>query len=74
MENIHRGISVPMQKMGRSRGTTNWCKDSGLNSIMGIEDVADNGCTERYFELLKDAKVKGYLFSQQNYVDEALKR
>ncbi|KAF1833020.1 hypothetical protein BDW02DRAFT_528478 [Decorospora gaudefroyi] len=25
---------------------------------------------ERYFELLKDAKVKGYLFAQQNYLDE----
>jgi hypothetical protein len=24
---------------------------------------------ERYFELLKDAKVKGYLFAQQNYMD-----
>ncbi|KAJ4325828.1 hypothetical protein N0V94_000389 [Neodidymelliopsis sp. IMI 364377] len=24
---------------------------------------------ERYFELLKDAKVKGYLFAQQNYND-----
>lgn len=36
--------------------------------------MANSGCTERYFELLKDAKVKGYLFAQQNYVDEALKR
>jgi len=23
---------------------------------------------ERYFELLKESKVKGYLFEQQNYV------
>ncbi len=23
---------------------------------------------ERYFELLKEAKVRGYLFEQQNYV------
>ena len=23
---------------------------------------------ERYFELLKDARVRGYLFEQQNYV------
>jgi hypothetical protein len=30
--------------------------------------------TERYFELLKDAKVKGYLFAQYNYVDDALKK
>jgi hypothetical protein len=25
-------------------------------------------CTERYFDLLKEAKVRGYLFQQQNYV------
>ena len=36
--------------------------------------TADSGSTERYFELLKDAKVKGYLFAQQNYIDDALKR
>jgi hypothetical protein len=29
--------------------------------------------TERYFELLKDAKVKGYLFAQYNYIDEPYK-
>jgi hypothetical protein len=29
---------------------------------------------ERYFELLKDAKVKGYLFAQQNYVDDGLSK
>lgn len=28
---------------------------------------------ERYFELLKDAKVKGYLFAQKNYLDEQYK-
>lgn len=32
--------------------------------------MADNISVERYFELLKDAKVKGYLFAQQNYVDK----
>lgn len=26
------------------------------------------GLAERYFEALKDAKVRGYLFEQQNYV------
>jgi hypothetical protein len=24
--------------------------------------------TERYFELLKESKIRGYLFEQQNYV------
>ena len=28
---------------------------------------------DRYFELLKDAKVKGYLFAQQNYLDQQYK-
>ena len=32
-------------------------------------DIADDSLTERYFELLKHAKVKGYLFQQQNYND-----
>jgi hypothetical protein len=32
-------------------------------------DIADDSLTERYFELLKSAKVKGYLFQQQNYND-----
>ncbi len=27
-----------------------------------------NWYIERYFEALKDAKVRGYLFQQQNYV------
>lgn len=27
-----------------------------------------NRQTERYFEALKDAKVRGYLFEQQNYI------
>ena len=27
-----------------------------------------NWQTERYFEALKDAKVRGYLFEQQNYI------
>jgi hypothetical protein len=30
--------------------------------------IANPGFAERYFELLKDAKVKGYLFAQQNYI------
>lgn len=31
---------------------------------------ANNCFAERYFELLKDAKVKGYLFAQQNYLSK----
>lgn len=36
--------------------------------------MADRNSAERYFELLKDAKVKGYLFAQQNYLDEPFKK
>lgn len=50
-------------------GAETWCRVQTR-----AWNTADNGYTERYFELLKDAKVKGYLFAQQNYVDEALKR
>lgn len=31
---------------------------------------ADLNDAERYFELLQDAKVKGYLFSQTNYISK----
>jgi hypothetical protein len=36
--------------------------------------MANRSYVERYFELLKDAKVKGYLFAQQNYIDEPFKK
>lgn len=43
-----------------------------MGSRMGEKQECGRGClltlTERYFELLKDAKVKGYLFAQQNYI------
>ena len=38
-----------------------------------MESMADGDCTERYFELLKDTKVKGYLFAQQNFDDMSRK-
>jgi hypothetical protein len=38
-----------------------------------MELVANEDYTERYFELLKDAKVKGYLFAQQNIDDMSKK-
>lgn len=38
--------------------------------VVTSNEVTTNGSlTERYFELLKNAKVKGYLFQQQNYND-----
>lgn len=32
--------------------------------------IAKFEITERYFDLLKESKIRGYLFQQQNYVPE----
>jgi hypothetical protein len=41
-----------------------------MRRARNVSDHRANGSlTERYFELLKDAKVKGYLFAQQNFND-----
>lgn len=32
--------------------------------------MVTNGVLDRYFELLKESKVRGYLFQQQNYLPE----
>lgn len=41
-----------------------------IESTCGIRRVMRLiGNTERYFEALKDAKVRGYLFEQQNYIE-----
>lgn len=41
-----------------------------ISSLIGShKTTTDENSTERYFELLKNAKVKGYLFAQQNYND-----
>ena len=37
--------------------------------IPGETDTQEaNWYTERYFEALKDAQIRGYLFQQQNYI------
>jgi hypothetical protein len=41
--------------------------DLGIRSVEIA--LANRSFIERYFELLKNAKVKGYLFAQQNYND-----
>ena len=45
-----------------------------LDNIALFRAMANESNTERYFELLKDAKVKGYLFAQYNYIDEPFKK
>lgn len=50
-----------------------WIERPQRIKVWNITFTADRGA-ERYFELLKDAKVKGYLFAQQNYLDEGLKK
>ena len=35
-----------------------------------VPRITANSLSERYFELLKDAKVKGYLFAQTHYIEK----
>jgi hypothetical protein len=39
------------------------------HAVVPLWTTANANFIERYFELLKDAKVKGYLFAQYNYLD-----
>lgn len=48
-----------------------WSEEPGRHDV---SITADQGDVERYFELLKELKVKGYLFQQQNYIDDAFKK
>lgn len=61
-----------LEKCGRLRGTSvgPWVeKGRGKGHAVKAEGRAQaNRYTERYFEALKDAKVRGYLFQQHNYV------
>ncbi|KAI9657759.1 MAG: hypothetical protein M1821_002935 [Bathelium mastoideum] len=55
-------IKTMMAKLVREEmGKCYWRE--GVNHLEKCGHLRD-----RYFELLKDAKVKGYLFEQQNYV------
>ena len=67
----------------RRRRRTGWRCCYGLLGMPAAEASSNCVClhrslltkaAERYFELLKDAKVKGYLFAQQNYVDDAFNK
>jgi hypothetical protein len=66
-------ISPPNSMYGEARAI---CKNYTCLSNLSISlwPKANRSITERYFELLKDAKVKGYLFAQQNYIDDAFKK
>lgn len=35
-----------------------------------VHDTVTDSDTDRYFELLKESKIRGYLFQQQNYLPE----
>jgi hypothetical protein len=38
----------------------------------GYTQMTNCSCaTERYFELLKESKIQGYLFQQQNYIPKS---
>ena len=61
-----------LQKCGALRGTSLTGRRLDFLVIWSsqrlLEVVEANRLIERYFEALKDAKVRGYLFQQQNYV------
>lgn len=60
-----------LEKCGGLRGmSVDISIEEGVaEGVLGRLEVAQaNWYTERYFEALKDAKVRGYLFQQQNYV------
>ena len=60
-----------LEKCGGLRGMSfHTCSWKGFaKGTLGKPQVAQaNWYIERYFEALKDAKVRGYLFQQQNYV------
>ena len=43
-------------------------KGAAEDSLTWLEIAQADWCTARYFEALKEARVTGYLFQQQNYV------
>ena len=61
-EDLNRGKG---EKGERGRGDEGGEKGGRLN---GRESWLMCPVIDRYFELLKESKVKGYLFQQQNYV------
>ena len=67
---VKQGVNH-LEKCGVLRGmSVNVGTEEGVaEGMLGKLEVAQaNWYTERYFEALKDAKVRGYLFEQQNYV------
>ena len=44
-------------------------RDSNFDILeIPLEQLANNDAAERYFELLKESKIRGHLFEQQNYI------
>ena len=50
-------------------------KEWWRGTLLGLLEVskmeADTFVTERYFELLKESRVRGYLFEQQNIIPKS---
>jgi hypothetical protein len=55
-----------LEKCGKLRGE--FIINSGGVSKREVIMRLMGSCIDRYFELLKEAKIKGYLFEQQNYI------
>jgi hypothetical protein len=72
----HREGVNHFEKCGALRGEFYFAPASSLerekeNLVLYELCLADYKKTERYFELLKDRKVKGYLFEEKNYFAQA---
>ena len=69
----YKNGSNHLEKCGALRGMFNRIIDMATLVFSSNADTMylisfTDGCIERYFEALKEAKVRGYLFEQQNYI------
>lgn len=58
---------MPTKLVAPQRGISS---DRATYGEAGSPTVADYVRAERYLELLKDAKVKGYLYAQTHYIEK----
>lgn len=67
---VREGVNH-LEKCKRLRGMSMdlYAEEAVGKEMLGRLEIAQaNWQTDRYFESLKDAKVRGYLFQQQNYI------
>ncbi|KAJ4424789.1 hypothetical protein N0V82_000508 [Gnomoniopsis sp. IMI 355080] len=60
-----------LEKCGHLRGQSCRGKRTVLESVSRKRPLAGKDSTERYLDILGKAKVRGYLFEQQNYIKKS---